>query len=341
MTQPRTIGYWDPPDPLDAAIIAAFLAAGTAAGMTLRTDAATTGTWKTITLMKPPTQMNPLGPSESGIDFSHHNNGGKVIDFAKVRAAGHRFGWGKRSQGVNFTDPLGKQNFAAAVGQLDWIGNYHFFEWRQNGKDQADFFSLTCGEALGNLPELIDVELEPWDRPENVVKATAEANLRACLAQSEARFGRKPFIYTSRHYWTTMFDTARVADIARGYKFLVADWSAPLDLPIGLAWALFHQKSSTHQIPGLVGNWDLDEYRGDPPPFPSTPLYRARARVALNLRDRDGNVIPNAAVPAGAEIGVWQELALIGPNALGQVYEDRAVLAVDGRNVWAAQLDRL
>ena len=344
MTQPRGFTHPEPIEPALAAARDAWLAAVHAEGWTQRGEDVVRS-MRTIWMHKPlPNLPAPLGPSESGVDFSHWNNGQQVIDFAKVRAAGHRFGWGKRSQGRNFTDPNGAANFNAARGKLDHIGNYHFFEWRQDGTEQANFFSLTCGEALGNLPELIDVELERWDIPANVVKSVAEANLRACLARCEIQFSRRPMIYTSAHYWRSMFDTNRVADIARDYKFLVADWTGPLDLPAGVAWAHFHQKSATHQIPGLAGDWDLDEYRGDPPPPPVFP-YRARVRALSFLRDAAGNgLLTNgvqASVPAGAEVTVLEIRPSIGPNALGQVYENRAVLHTDGRSIWNANLERV
>lgn len=340
MTNKVTWAYY-PDNPISVSAFNGWLAGATAAGYTVR-EPDETKSVRIVTLSQPEiAPPAPLGPSEQGGDISHHNNGGRVLDFTKYRAGVGRYVWIKRAQGVNFTDPLGEQNFMAALGKIDYIGNYLFFEWRQNGARQAEWFSSRLGEPMGNLPELVDVELENWDRPENVVKATAEANLRSCLARCEELFLRKPYIYTSRHYWTSMFNTASVADIARNYTFVVADWTAPLDLPVGLAWAHFHQKSATHQVAGLSGDYDLIEYLGDPPPFPSVPLYQARALTPLNLRDKDGNLITGATVPAGATVQVWQEKALIGPNTLGQVFEDRAVLASDGRNVWRANLQRL
>lgn len=221
---------------------------------------------KIITLRKPlPSLPAPLGPSETGIDISHWNNGGNAVDFAKVRAAGHRFVFIKRTQGTAHMDRLGADNFRAAQGVMDFISNYHFFTWRDDGRAQAEHFSRTCGEAIGNLPELIDVELLPGEDAAAVNKTLAESNLRAHLARCEELFTRKPIIYTSRHYWSVMFDTARVADIARGYKFLVADWTPPLDLPAGVPWAHFWQRRADYTIPGLAGTFDLDEYRGDPP----------------------------------------------------------------------------
>jgi lysozyme len=247
----------------------------------------------------------PLGPSETGLDISHWNNNERVIDFGKVKAAGHRFVWLKRTQGTTFTDPLGAANFAAAAaaGGL-WIGNYHFFDWRASGTAQSDYFSLACGEALGNFPEMVDVELEDADSadPSRVDKARAEGNLRALLAGCEGRFLRKPVIYTSRRYWADMFDSVRVADLVRGYKFLVADWTPPLDaLPAGLAWAHFWQKRKDYTIPGLAGVFDLDEYRGDAPP----PTARHE------MRDKNNQAVLNLFWKA---FGSWSQLSRAIPD---------------------------
>lgn len=263
MTDPRSFAYYADDDSYAAAALA-WRESERSRGFTEEQVSERTVT--IITLRRPlPSLPAPLGPSETGIDWSHWNNGGNVIDFSKVRAAGHRYGWGKRTQGTAHVDRLGLANFNAARGVLDWIGNYHFLTWRDDGRAQAEHFSRTCGEAIGNLTELVDVELLPGEDVAAVNKTLAESNLRAFLARCEELFSRKPIIYTSKHYWQTMFDTARVADIARGYKFLVADWTPPLDLPAGVPWAHFHQKRADYVIPGLAGTWDLDEYRGDPP----------------------------------------------------------------------------
>jgi GH25 family lysozyme M1 (1,4-beta-N-acetylmuramidase) len=271
MTQPVT-SYYRPDDPVGKAAAEASLGAYIAAGWTA-VDAPVTETWVRLTVRKPiPALPGPLGPSETGLDISHWNNNDTALtraQFALIRAAGHRFVWIKRTQGTTFVDKHGVANFDAAFGTIDWIGGYHFFEWDQNGAEQADHFSRTMGEALGNFPELIDVELES-----GVVvtdKLLAEANLRACLARCEERFLRKPVIYTNRNYWEAMFVPARVADLLTKYRFLIADWDGPLDQqPAGLPWVHFRQKSKAYQIPGIAGTFDLDEYRGDPPPTPPT-----------------------------------------------------------------------
>jgi GH25 family lysozyme M1 (1,4-beta-N-acetylmuramidase) len=314
MTDPRSFGFWEPIDAEDLAMLQALIASSTAKGRTERVDVVREGTWHVVTLSKPiavPVPVLPLGPSETGIDVSRWNNSQTVIDFAKVKAAGHRFVFIKRTQGTGWVDPLGLGNFNAARPHMDFISNYHFFEWRVDGAAQAEHFSRTCGEAVGNLAELVDVELQPNEDPAAVNKALAETNLRAFLVRCEQLFGRRPLIYTSRHYWMSMFDTGRVADIGAGYKYLIADWTPPLDLPPGIAWAHFHQKRSDYTIPGLAGPFDLDEYRGDPPP-PSAlhPLTHLTNQQVINLFSR----------------------------AFGAVYIDKIVAALDETTVFQSRL---
>jgi hypothetical protein len=74
-----------------------------------------------------------------------------------------------------------------------------------------------------------------------------------------------------------------------------------------------------------------------------TPLYRGKALNILYLRDRQGNLLFNpdgtiASVPKDGIVNVWEQLDVIGPNAVGEVYDDRAVVAQDGRNVYEARL---
>ena len=285
MTTQRWYGYWEPISPYDQAMLAAFLAAANAEGLTERTDEIVTTPWHVVRLAKPttpiPTVPLPLGPSETGIDWSHWNHNGQVIDFAKVRTAGHRFGWGKRTQGTDFVDPLGQQNKLAAATKLDFIGDYHFFEWWKDGTEQADHFSRTVGEFLGNLPEMGDFELRNGEDPATVNKAVATANLRKFLARCEQRFLRKPINYTNKRSWEAMFEN--VADIERDYDFLVADWTPPINLPGGVRWARFHQKSNVHRIPGLNGDFDLIEYKGNPPPVPIHTMRDKTNQQVLNL----------------------------------------------------------
>lgn len=277
MTQPpsRSMGFWEPIIPYDLALLEAFLAANRAEGLTARTDATRAGTWHSVTVSKPlPTVPPTLGPSNTGLDLSHWNNNDTALTVAQfnlIKAAGHVFVWIKRTQGLTFVDKHGLANFTAAsqAGGL-WIGSMHFFEWDKDGTEQIDHLSRTVGESVGNLWELLDVELEDGDVVTD--KLLAEANLRKALARSEERFMRKPVIYTNANYWGRMFVASRVQDILQNYMFLIADWDGPLDqAPPGLPWVHFRQKSATYTIAGITGPIDLDEYRGLPPVGPPPP----------------------------------------------------------------------
>lgn len=286
MTDPRTFGYWEPITPEDQAMLTALVGSLTPRGWTVREDTVKVGTWHTVRLSKPvAAPPNPLGPSETGVDLSHWNDGGTAItrsEWGLIRANGHRFAFIKRTQGTDFVDPFGLVNFLNALGVMDYLSNYHFFEWRKDGVAQSDWFSLKCGEAAGNLPELVDAELLDGEDPATIDKPRASANLRALLGRNETRWGRKSLIYTNKRSWDNMF--VGLDDIAASHDFLIADWTPPLELPRGVRWARFHQKSSTHTIPGLLGPWDLVEYRGNPPP--PTPRHEMRDKTnqqVLNL----------------------------------------------------------
>ena len=327
MTTQRWYGYWEPISPHDQAMLAAFLAAANAEGLTERTDEIVTTPWHVVRLAKPappiPTVPLPLGPSNTGLDLSHWNDNDtplSVAQFELIKAAGHKFVWIKRTQGTGFIDPHGQANFTAAMaaGNL-WIGTMHFFEWNQDGTEQAAHHSLTVGEAVGNFPELLDVELEA-----GVVvtdKLLAETNLRKALAEFERRFLRKPVIYTNRNYWEKMFIPARVLDILQTYKFLIADWDGPLDqAPLGLPWVHFRQKSATYTIPGIAGHIDLDEYLGDPPPPGSlhTMADKTNQQVINLFAATVGLPVMDVAIPGWATSmvgagGVFRPLPYIGP----------------------------
>lgn len=233
----------------------------------------------------------PLGPSNTGLDLSHWNDDDtelSVAQFNLIKQAGHMFVWIKRTQGKTFVDKHGKNNMlnALTAGGL-WVGPMHFFEWDVDGAEQIRHHSRECGEnTVGTFYPLLDFELVPGAAPlTNAQKLSCEANLRKALAEYPVLFmGRKPVIYTSRHYWLNMLIPHRVIDIIKNYMFLIADLEGPLDLlPPGMRKPHFRQKSHTYTIPGIVGPIDLDEYLGEPPAIVPHSMAHLTNQQVINL----------------------------------------------------------
>ncbi len=201
-----------------------------------------------------------LAPGEKGIDVSHWNT---VMDWGRVRLAGYRFAYIKRSQGLTGVDVKGTTHWADAHQAGLLIGAYHYFEWDQDGGQQAMHFLAVLGEVPGRLTPAIDVE--PDGQPnQNIDQQVSTDNLRKLLAVMEEQGLRPPVIYTSKNAWARM--TTEPPDLIV-YPLWVADYSAPLDLPTGFPWARF-QQIGQGAVDGVSGAVDLNVYRGVIPPTP-------------------------------------------------------------------------
>ena len=77
-----------------------------------------------------------------------------------------------------------------------------------------------------------------------------------------------------------------------------------------------------------------------PPPVPPPPdwLYEVETLKGVLVRDLSGNLLPEQLgrlISAGVTLKIYQELAQIGPNAVGSVYQNRGVINRDlGANIW-------
>lgn len=136
----------------------------------------------------------------TGVDLSHWDG---VVPYGRLREAGHRFVIAKASQGVSLRDPAFARHVAGArAAGLD-TGAYHFFDYRVDGRAQADLLLATvaaAGLGEGSLPVVIDVEcFAPFG---SVPVVDAVARFEAMVARLYARTGRLPMVYTSRSMWS-------------------------------------------------------------------------------------------------------------------------------------------
>lgn len=78
-----------------------------------------------------------------------------------------------------------------------------------------------------------------------------------------------------------------------------------------------------------------------PPPAPGGGFpYEAMTKTGLILRDLAGNPMPGS-IPLGVPVTVHMVLTTVGNAGNGGPYNNRAVIAPDGRNVWNANLDKI
>jgi lysozyme len=230
----------------------------------------------------------PPAGAVTGVDLSHWDG---TVPYARLRDAGHRFVIAKASQGTSFRDPAFARHVAGArAAGLD-IGAYHFFDYRVDGRAQADLLLATvaaAGLGEGSLPVVIDVEcFAPFG---SVPVIDAVARFEAMVARLYARTGRLPMVYTSRSMWSrVMGGDPRFGDL----PLWVACWGCARPLvPAGWSDHVVWQTGAV-ALPGRGRRLDGNVVLGG-----ETALARLRGRA---VRLEDGPAV--AARPALVDLG--------------------------------------
>ncbi len=160
-------------------------------------------TWNTLFL-------NSFAPGDEleGLDVSHHNaDEGGPIDFDFI-ADNYWFCFVKSTEGATVQDPMFLQNFMALRDRHILRGAYHFFRMMNPDiQGQINNF-LNAGidyRQKGILPPVLDVE-PSLKEFQNTAALTASKNdivarMHTWLNAVEAKTGKTPIIYTSRHIW--------------------------------------------------------------------------------------------------------------------------------------------
>lgn len=147
----------------------------------------------------PPPRYGSIGDAVGGIDVSHWNG---VVPFGLVRDSGVRFVLMKASQGTTFVDPAYGRHFGAAREAGLLVGPYHFYDYRVDGRAQADHFVDTvvaAGGMRGSLPLVVDIEcFAPFGAAD---QDYVRSELRAFVGRIYERTGRLPMVYTSWYMW--------------------------------------------------------------------------------------------------------------------------------------------
>ena len=282
----------------------------------------------------PPAAPQNSGKLIPGIDVSHHNG---LIDYAKVREAGHRFVFIKATQDNDFIDSMFPTNLARARAAGLAAGAYHFFDYTLDGTVQADHF-IDRVEAAGGiddaLPPVVDVEC--WAPIGASIHAVSTARLRDFVERVYERTGRMPIVYTSVHMWR------EVVGDAEGFEDLplwAACWGC--DAPPSLApgwdeWAFW--QTGLARIPDVGrpdGNYfsgtrkELNALKLRPFSIESGAIATSRERVGLDLGGRDATHIRTS-----PDSETWSEWSRIRstPTATLPPEEGEHVLFAQFRN---------
>ena len=203
----------------------------------------------------------PPPPGIAGIDISKYQ---RQVDLDAAAGSGIRFVFAKATQGTTILDDWYARNVRGARKAGMYLGSYHFFDYRKDGVDQADWFIKAMrdtGADMNVLPPVVDVECLSTLGKAN--QGYARTQLRALADRVYQRTGRMVMIYTSKSMWSRVTGN----DPTFGdHPLWVACWSC-----------------STPHIPVGWTDWDFWQHgpRTIPDPQPGDPT---------NTRKVDGNV---------------------------------------------------
>ena len=202
-----------------------MLAPGCASGPPAEREAVAVSTGPTQPGAVPlPPRADALGPYLLGVDVSRYQ---RAVNWADLRAQGVAFAYLKASEG----ETVGNDYFelhrdgARAAGVL-W-GAYHFVRPQTPVEAQAAQFLRVLGGDTGDLPPVLDVEVD-GGLPTDSLKARVVR-----LAQRvEAATGRRPVIYAGASFYRD-----RLAPSLDPYPLWVAQYRD--ELPSVERWAIW------------------------------------------------------------------------------------------------------
>lgn len=144
----------------------------------------------------PYVELAPLWYPVVGIDVSNHQG---RIDWQKVRDGGVAFAYIKATEGGDFRDKSFERNWQASAAAGIPRGAYHFFTACKPGIEQARNFIAAVPRESGSLPPVIDVEHDGPCR-DGVVVTDLVAEIEIFMADVEAHYGVRPFVYTTAEF---------------------------------------------------------------------------------------------------------------------------------------------
>jgi lysozyme len=211
--------------------------------------------WSVVLVMACKREPSPppdcdVGPTTRGIDVSYYQD---VIDWTKVHDAGVAFAFIRVSDSTLVEDPMFERNWAAAKKAGVMRGAYQFFRPDDDVRAQADLVVAAIARDPGELPPVIDIEVDGGKRPDEIAK-----RVRAWLARVHKRLGVEPIVYTGPAFWR---DSVGSADV--GHSLWIAHYTdqCPMVPAPWTTW-IYWQYSEFGSVPGIHGRVDLDVFRG-------------------------------------------------------------------------------
>jgi lysozyme len=197
----------------------------------------------------------PEGFEVHGIDVSRHN--GEIwwekIASANIDSSQLGFAFMKSTEGMFFYDREFLDNWHTAKKHKVVRGAYHFFRPMYSPSLQAWNFILNTGLKKGDLPPVLDIEVdEGYSNMDIVIK------MRKWLNIMEKHYGTKPIIYTNIAFYKRV-----VQGHFDDYPLWIAQYNSKKpNLPLQTDW-LFWQYSDKGTIEGINEKVDLNVFKGN------------------------------------------------------------------------------
>jgi lysozyme len=190
------------------------------------------------------------GPTTPGLDVSYYQD---TIDWPKVRHAGLRFAFIRVSDGTTVDDPMFDKNWAGAKRAGLLRGAYQHFRPDENARAQADMMIAALMHDGGELPPVIDVEVDGGKRPDEIA-----ARVRVWIERVRDKLHVEPMVYTGPEFWR---DRVGGADV--GVPLWVAHYTRECPtVPAPWERWTYWQHTDSGRVPGINGPVDLDLFAG-------------------------------------------------------------------------------
>ncbi|HEY5935354.1 MAG TPA: GH25 family lysozyme [Kofleriaceae bacterium] len=194
----------------------------------------------------------PAAQTVFGIDVSHHQG---LIDWTKVKGGGVKYAFIRISDGATTRDRQFSRNWTNAKAAGVMRGAYQFFRPSQNVATQAQMMIDAIAGSSGDLPPVIDVEVDGGLAP-----ATVASRVKQWVDKVSAATGRTPIVYTAKYFWRD--EVGNSASLAANPLWVANYTTRCPDIPSAWKAWQFWQTSATGRVPGIVGDVDMNKFNG-------------------------------------------------------------------------------
>jgi MYXO-CTERM domain-containing protein len=194
------------------------------------------------------------GPSTvAGMDVSYYDDS---VDWNAAHAAGIDFAFIRVTDGTQYKDPKFATYWQGAKAAGVLRGAYQFFRPAEDPIAQADLFLSLAPYEAGDLPPVLDVEVNG-----GLTQPQVAAAVHAWVDHVTTAIGRVPIVYAGLYSWP---DLTGAADLTSS-PLWIAQYTTAACPNIPAPWTkwMFWQHSDTGKVDGVVSSQlDLNVFNG-------------------------------------------------------------------------------